>query len=259
MAANSSTTSNIKVKAHSPAGNPIGPKDGKIDNPRPHCETDIRATTLELHESIRIGDMTKFEHVLKGQPAPSIDLDCGENGETALHVAADCENGAIVTYLIAEAEDRGLDKGRFVNAQDRHLETALHRAMESLYTPVIKELIDNGADTAFKNRMGETPWDICQRYLEGDMFRPWNLLTSGLLSAKEMEVRRFSEANGWLFDGRVGLSKTSKTLTGLSSRSDSWIFVSKNSVITLFCLSLLYTLTARQRLYVEVGLIVPRS
>ena len=89
---------------------------------------------------------------------PAIDLnkkDCAYNS-TALHYAA-IEGKKLnkVSYLL-------IDAGADVNSLDYLGSTALHHAVSKANIPLVKELINKGADTNIKNNKGKTALDLIE-------------------------------------------------------------------------------------------------
>lgn len=77
----------------------------------------------------------------------------GPDAQTALHGASKHGYVDIVDIL--------LNYGANIDAQDRRGDTALHRASRyaSLYSQVLKRLLQSGADTSLRNHLRSTAWD----------------------------------------------------------------------------------------------------
>ncbi len=117
----------------------------------------------ELNEALRLAvlkhDVVQV-HALLARGA-SASAPASDDGSTALHYATLDRRIDVATMLLASATVN-------VNAQDVHGHTALHHAAGVAGMPnggeMLCMLLNAGADTSRKDRLGETPLDAARRY-----------------------------------------------------------------------------------------------
>jgi len=100
----------------------------------------------KMHEAVMLNDLTAVK-ILAEQDEPVDELD--REGRTPLFYAI--QNGSLP--LAAEL----ISLGANVNAQDNNLEGPLHFAARAYNLEATKLLIDHGAEVDLKDRQGNTP------------------------------------------------------------------------------------------------------
>ena len=136
-------------------------------------ETAVYAADFEpaLIRAAQKGDLAKVKRLIEEQGAKVDARD--DDGETALHAAADKARLDVVKYLVK--------KGADVSAKDEDGETALHAAADEGdretdatrkdRVKVVKFLIDKGADVDAKDRDGETPAHVAADAKKADVLK----------------------------------------------------------------------------------------
>ena len=136
-------------------------------------ETAVYAADFEpaLIRAAQKGDLDKVKRLIEEQGAKVDARD--DDGETALHAAAEKARIDFVKYLVK--------KGADVNAKDDDGETPLHAAADEDdretdatrkdRVKVVKFLLDKGADVAAKDRDGETPAHVAADAKKADVLK----------------------------------------------------------------------------------------